>query len=87
VQEVPPQWREPGYGLGVMGDRASPFGPIFGHNGAGPGYGASVFSAPDLHGRRVTVCALVASEEDDVAENLVFDMFARLAQQLESFPL
>ena len=65
-----------------MGDRAAPFGPIFGHDGGGPGYAASVFSAPALRGRHVTVCALCASEADAAAEELVFDVFARLEQQL-----
>lgn len=82
VSEAPPHWREPGYGLGVMGDRNAPFGVIFGHNGSGPGYNASVFHAPSLHGRRVTVCALCASEEDAAAEELVRDVFARLEKQL-----
>ena len=84
VLEAPPQWREPGYGLGVMGDRASRFGPLFGHNGGGPGYDASVFSTPALRGRRTTVCALVADERGTAAEDLVFDVFARLEQQLGS---
>jgi D-alanyl-D-alanine carboxypeptidase len=65
-----------------MGDRRSPFGPLFGHNGGGPGYNASVFCAPALRGRRVTVCALCASEEDAAAEDLVRGVFARLEQQL-----
>ncbi len=82
VGEAPGRWREPGYGLGVMGDRASPFGAIFGHDGGGPGYGASVFSAPALRGRLVTVCALCSSEDDSAAEDLVFDVFARLLERL-----
>jgi D-alanyl-D-alanine carboxypeptidase len=84
VREAPPRWREPGYGLGVMGDRASPFGPLFGHNGGGPGYQASVFCAPAVCRRRITVCGLVASEQDGAAEELVFDLFAQLAKQLGS---
>ena len=51
-------WSEPSYGLGLMGDPASPSGPIWGHEGGGPGYGASAFHAPALGG--VTACAMVA---------------------------
>jgi D-alanyl-D-alanine carboxypeptidase len=53
-----PPWSEPSYGLGLMGDPASPSGPIWGHEGGGPGYGASAFHAPALGG--VTACAMVA---------------------------
>ena len=65
-----------------MGDRASRFGALFGHSGGGPGYNASVFSAPALRGRHVTVCALCSSEEDGAAEDLALDVFARLEEQL-----
>jgi len=41
-----------------MGDPASPHGPIWGHEGGGPGYGASVFHASTQGG--VTACAMVA---------------------------
>jgi D-alanyl-D-alanine carboxypeptidase len=53
-----PPWAEPSYGLGLMGDPGSPFGPIWGHEGGGPGYGASVFHAPTQGG--VTACAMAA---------------------------
>jgi D-alanyl-D-alanine carboxypeptidase len=82
VTEAGPRWRAPGYGLGVMGDRASPFGAVFGHNGGGPGYDASVFTAASLRGRRVTACALSASETDAIAEDVVFDALARAAERL-----
>lgn len=66
----PPRWREPSYGLGLMGDPASPWGVLWGHNGGGPGYGASAFHAAQLG---VTVCALGALEGSSVsAEALVF---------------
>ena len=77
----PPGWSRPSYGLGVMADPASPFGLIWGHNGAGPGYQVSAFHAPDLAGRPVTVCALCASEVEDQAEMLVREVFARLARR------
>ena len=51
----PYEWREPSYGLGLMADPAAPWGAIYGHNGAGPGYSASVFHAPGLGGMTVAV--------------------------------
>jgi D-alanyl-D-alanine carboxypeptidase len=57
------------YGLGLMGDPASPWGLIVGHNGGGPCYSASAFHAADLGG--VSVCAMGAIEEDFSAEQVV----------------
>ncbi|MCB0064145.1 MAG: beta-lactamase family protein [Caldilineaceae bacterium] len=42
-------WVEPSYGLGIMGDPASPVGVLWGHGGGGPGYAASAFHMPDLY--------------------------------------
>lgn len=58
----------PGYGLGVMGDPASPWGLLLGHNGGGPCYSASAFhaSAPG-----VSVCAMGALEEGFNPERVV----------------
>lgn len=73
-----PPWTEPSYGLGLMGDPASRYGPIFGHEGGGPGYGASVFHAAALGG--LTACAMVAGTGAVTrdAGDLVRDMHARL---------
>ncbi len=76
--ETPAHWRKPSYGLGLMGDPAYALGLVFGHNGAGPCYQASVFHAPDLGG--ATVCAMAAVEERFDAEAIVLgllDQFAR----------
>lgn len=75
-----PPSREPSYGLGLMGDPASDFGLLWGHNGGGPGYTASAFHAPDLHAGPLTVCALVASEEDGLAEGIVHTIFERASR-------
>jgi D-alanyl-D-alanine carboxypeptidase len=58
----------PSYGLGLMGDPASPWGLLLGHNGGGPCYSASAFHAPDLG---VSVCAMGAIEESFSAEEIV----------------
>jgi D-alanyl-D-alanine carboxypeptidase len=59
----------PSYGLGLMGDPASPWGLIVGHNGGGPCYSASASNAVDLGG--VSVCAMGAIEESFSAEEVV----------------
>ena len=66
---APLRMAAPSYGLGLMGDPASPWGLIVGHNGGGPCYSASAFHAPDLGG--VTVCAMGAIEESFSAEEIV----------------
>jgi D-alanyl-D-alanine carboxypeptidase len=59
--DVPQEWVRPGYGLGLMGSLTeSPWGPLFGHNGGGPGYSASAWHASR---QGVSVCVMTASEE------------------------
>lgn len=74
----PLRWSKPSYGLGIMGDPKSPRGPLWGHNGGGPGYRASAFHAPGLGD--VSVCAMCASEEDSKTEELVFAAFDALLE-------
>jgi D-alanyl-D-alanine carboxypeptidase len=78
VPNAPPQWVRPGYGLGIMGDPASRWGLLWGHNGEGPGYTASAFHAPQLGG--VSVCAMCALEGDARAEQMVFAALDALAR-------
>ena len=60
-----------------MSDPESPWGPIWGHNGGGPGYTASTFFAPELGD--VCVCAMAATEDQKFdAERLVFEVFDSL---------
>jgi D-alanyl-D-alanine carboxypeptidase len=66
------RWVEPSYGLGLMGDPASPWGVIWGHNGSGPGYSTNAFHALELG--QVSVCAMGA-EEGFRAEDVVFAVF------------
>jgi D-alanyl-D-alanine carboxypeptidase len=71
--------RKPSYGLGLMGDPESPWGPIWGHNGGGPGYTASAFFAPQLGD--ACVCAMASTEQQNFdAERLVFEVFDSLAR-------
>jgi D-alanyl-D-alanine carboxypeptidase len=87
AEESPLRPGKPGYGLGLMGDPASPWGLTVGHNGGGPCYSASAFHAFDLGG--VSICAMGAIEEDFSAEGVVASILdhckndgnARAAQQ------
>lgn len=72
-----PRRGRPSYGLGLMGDPASPWGRVVGHNGGGPCYSASAFHAFDLGG--ASVCAMGAIEEGFSAEGVVFDVLDQLA--------
>jgi D-alanyl-D-alanine carboxypeptidase len=73
----PTSRRKPSYGLGLMGDPASPWGLVLGHKGGGPCYSASAFHAFDLGG--ATVCAMGAIEEDFDAARVVYNVLDRLA--------
>jgi D-alanyl-D-alanine carboxypeptidase len=72
-----PRWRKPGYGLGLMGDPESPWGPLWGHNGGGPGYRASAFHASDLG---LSVCAMRAFEGDS-AEHFAYAVLDGVRRQ------
>jgi len=49
------------------------WGPLWGHGGSGPGYGAAVFHASLPDGRRATVSAACAIEEQTLPWEIVFD--------------
>ena len=67
-----------GYGVGLMGTAVSPDGPLWGHNGSGPGFRASAFHAPAFPGGAVTVCVMCAIEDDEAAEGMVAEALALL---------
>ncbi len=75
--EPQPQGGRPGYGLGLMGDSASPLGVLLGHNGGGPGYGASAFHARDLQG--ASACVMGALEDDFRPEAVVLAILDRVS--------
>lgn len=70
-------WVEPSYGLGLMGDPASPLGVLWGHGGGGPGYAASAFHVADLAGRPVTVCVMSAIEDGFDVEALAREILVQ----------
>jgi len=80
----PPRWSQPSYGLGVMAAIESPVGPVFGHNGGGPGYKVSVFHAPHLVAGGVTISAMSTLEEDDyLTEIVVLDSLEQVTEPFD----
>jgi D-alanyl-D-alanine carboxypeptidase len=71
VPGAPPPWSRPVYGLGLMGDPDSALGPLWGHNGSGPGYEASVFATIAPGGKPRVAAAICAMEGTSTAEILV----------------
>ncbi len=71
-----PPWSRPGYGLGLMGERTGPRGPVFGHNGGGPGYTTSAFYFPATG---ATVAVVAAVEAPDAVLDAVFALHDALA--------
>jgi hypothetical protein len=78
----PPIWRAPSYGLGLMGDPQSAWGPLWGHSGSGPAYEAAAFHAEDIGGRSITVCAMCATQQQPgLAEELVSEVLNALRRE------
>lgn len=68
-----PLFREPAYGLGLMVDRASPYGIMFGHGGGGPGYAIGAVCVPNADGRRVTAVAMANRDQPDLGLRIAFE--------------
>lgn len=58
-------WIEPAYGLGVMSDLKSPYGPLFGHTGAGPGCSTAAYH---FAGGNRPATIVVFSDGEDAAQ-------------------
>ena len=57
------------YGLGLMGDMESKFGPIYGHNGGGPGFSTAVYRIPQ---KNIAIAAVVNHDNLIEAADLIF---------------
>lgn len=68
--EFPHPLIRPSYGLGLMGDMTADFGPVYGHNGGGPGFSVAAYAAPS---KNITVAAVVNRDSSLEAEKLVFE--------------
>lgn len=65
----------PSYGLGLMGDMTTGFGPVYGHNGGGPGFSIAAYAAPT---KNVVVGAVINRDSSLEAEKLVFETIKHL---------
>ena len=77
-----PQFQQPGYGLGLMIDQASPHGFVAGHGGGGPGYSTGALHFSNLHGHRLTSIALVNTDRGDLGLELASKLAHRAAELL-----
>lgn len=65
-----PYFKAPSYACGMMCDPDYPLGPIYGHNGQGPGYAVSSFILP-YRGISFTVCC---NSDKASSEKVLFDL-------------
>ncbi|BFU96106.1 MAG: Metal-dependent hydrolase, beta-lactamase superfamily [Nitrospira sp.] len=83
---VPPTQRcvAPSYGLGLIADPQCPYGVLYGHNGAGPGYTSIALHVLTPAGQPVTVAVLSNIENVYEVELLVFTLIDELIQDLDA---
>jgi CubicO group peptidase (beta-lactamase class C family) len=70
-------WRAPAYGLGVMIDRESAFGPLFGHSGEGPGCSPAAYHFPSLQ-PPLTIAA-ISDGENTLPERIILEVAASVS--------
>lgn len=70
VEARHPVFITPSYGLGLMADPDLSYGPVYGHNGAGPGYAASAFHFQRQGAVPVTVAVLTNTDHYDQTEKM-----------------
>ncbi len=65
---------EPYYGAGLMIDIGSPYGPVYGHTGGGPGASAACYHLVRKNGP-VTAAILTDGEDPVQAERIIYEIF------------
>ncbi|MBY0376017.1 MAG: beta-lactamase family protein [Bryobacteraceae bacterium] len=70
----------PSYGLGLMADPASPYGVLYGHNGAGPGYTSSAFHVSSSKRNPLIVAVLSNTENYAEVELMAFTIIHALTK-------
>lgn len=81
VDTTHPLFAMPGYGLGLMIDRADVVRGTVGHGGGGPGYSAGVYSRVIDDLGRVTVAVLANGDAYDAATVMVHRVFELLGDR------
>jgi D-alanyl-D-alanine carboxypeptidase len=69
-------WNSAGYGMGLMIDVRSPFGPSYGHTGAGPGSTTATYWFEALPGKR-TVSVFAGIDDQGIVEREVLALAKR----------
>ncbi|MEL6815886.1 MAG: serine hydrolase domain-containing protein [Cyanobacteria bacterium J06598_3] len=75
-----PRFGNPCYGLGVMIDCSSKYGPIFFHGGQGPGFRPWVIHVPDFEGRAVTLAIFANVSSNTIPLSLADDLLCQLSR-------
>ncbi len=81
VEANHPVFVTPSYGLGLMADPDLSYGPVYGHNGAGPGYAASAFHFQRRGSIPITVAVLTNTEHYGQTEKMALRMGEELTSQ------
>ncbi len=68
---------DPYYGAGLMIDRGSPYGPVYGHTGGGPGASAACYHLAAKN-KPVTAAVLTDGEDPAQAERIIYEIFKSL---------
>ena len=76
-----PRFVRPCYGLGLIADPDSPYGPIYGHGGAGPGYSASALHFGNMGSEALTVGLLSNTENHAALESMTLAAGEELMKQ------
>lgn len=71
----------PSYGLGLIADLASPYGPLYGHSGGGPGYTSAALHVIPPRGEPVTVAVLSNTENFVEVEIMAFVLVDTLVNE------
>ncbi|MEX5219075.1 MAG: beta-lactamase family protein [Nitrospira sp.] len=73
------------YGLGLIADPDSPYGPIYGHGGEGPGYSASAIHFGETGPQALTVTLLSNTENHAALESMTLAAGEALMKQRDAF--
>jgi D-alanyl-D-alanine carboxypeptidase len=78
-----PIFRQPAYGLGVMIDAGSPYGPLLGHAGGGPGYATAALCWPNAAGHAIVAVALANRDANDLGLRIAHHLGTAVVEALE----
>ena len=74
-------FQQPAYGLGLMLDPQSPYGPVAGHGGGGPGYATAAFAFPSVDGHSVICTVLANQDEPDLGLEIIYALLPLIVKE------